>query len=123
MIPRLGRSTVGGHGNPIQYSCLENPMGKEAWAATGRSVAKSQTRLKRLSTHTLPEKKTQLCILNMKFLKHSPVSILFGMGSPHNLLNTSFSYQLLTTSLILEEAEVRQSMKLPNWNFSRSSSS
>lgn len=58
----------------------------------------------------------------MKFLKHSPVSILFGMGSPYNLVNTSFSYQLLTTSLILEEAEVRQSMKLPNWNFSRSSS-
>ena len=59
----------------------------------------------------------------MKFLTHSPVSILFGTGSPHNFVNTSFNYQLLTTSLILEEAEVRQSMKLPNWNFSMSSSS
>ena len=45
-------------------------------------------------------------------IPHSPVSILFGTGSPSNLLNTSYSYQLLATSLILEEAEVRQTMKL-----------
>ena len=61
IIPRLGRSPEG-NGNPLQYSCLENPMHRGAWAATGHSVAKSQTRLKQLSTHTLPEKKTRLCI-------------------------------------------------------------
>ena len=33
-IPRLGRSPGWGHGNPLQYSCLENPMGREAWRAT-----------------------------------------------------------------------------------------
>ena len=38
-IPGLGRSPGGGRGNPFQYSCLENPMDKEAWWATVHSVA------------------------------------------------------------------------------------
>ena len=33
----------GGHGNPLQYSCLENPMDRGAWWATVHGVAKSQT--------------------------------------------------------------------------------
>ena len=41
----LGRSTGGGHGNPLQYSCLENPMDRGAWWATVHGVTKSQTRL------------------------------------------------------------------------------
>ena len=41
----------GGHGNPLQYSCLENPMDRGAWRATVHRVTKSQTCLKRLSTH------------------------------------------------------------------------
>ena len=51
-IPGSGRSPGGGHGNPLQYSCLENPMDKGAWWATVHPVTKSQTRLKRLSAHT-----------------------------------------------------------------------
>ena len=51
-IPGSGRSPGGGHGNPLQYSCLENPMYREAWRATVHRVAKSQTQVKRLSTHT-----------------------------------------------------------------------
>ena len=51
-IPGLGRSFGGGHGNPLQYSCLENPINREAWWATVPRVAKSQTRLKWLSMHT-----------------------------------------------------------------------
>ena len=50
-IPGLGRSPGGGHGNPHQYSCLENPMDRGAWQATVQWVKKSWTRLKRLSTH------------------------------------------------------------------------
>ena len=46
-IPGLGRSHGGGHGNPLQYSCLENPMDRGAWRATVHRVTKSQTRLKR----------------------------------------------------------------------------
>ena len=46
-----GRSPGEGHGNPLQYSCLENLMGKGAWWATVHKVTKSRTRLKRLSRH------------------------------------------------------------------------
>ena len=53
-IPGLGRSPGGGHGNPLQYSCLENPMDRRAWRATIHKVAKSQTWLKQLSTHIHP---------------------------------------------------------------------
>ena len=37
-IPALGRSPGGGHGNPLQYSCLENPMDRRAWRATAHRV-------------------------------------------------------------------------------------
>ena len=43
----------GRHGNPLQHSCLENPMDRGAWRATVHRVTKSRTQLKRLSTHTL----------------------------------------------------------------------
>ena len=43
LIPGTGRSPGGGHGNPLQYFCLENPMDIGAWWATGHRVAKSQT--------------------------------------------------------------------------------
>ena len=42
-IPVLGRSPGEGNGNPLHYSCLENPMGGEAWWATVHGVTKSQT--------------------------------------------------------------------------------
>ena len=43
LIPGSGRSPGGGHGNPLQYSCLENPMHRGAGQATVHGVAKSQT--------------------------------------------------------------------------------
>ena len=43
-----------GQGNPLQYSCLENPMDRGAWWATVHSVTKSQAQLKWLSMHTWP---------------------------------------------------------------------
>ena len=51
LIPGLERLPGGGCGNPLQYSCLENPMGRGAWRATVQRVAMSQTCLKQLSTH------------------------------------------------------------------------
>ena len=51
LIPGSGRSPGEGKGNPLQYPCLENPMDRGAWWAVVRGVAKSQTRLKRLSEH------------------------------------------------------------------------
>ena len=45
IIPGSGRSPGGGHGNPLQYSCLENSMDWGIWQATARGIAKSPTRL------------------------------------------------------------------------------
>ena len=56
-IPGSGRFPGGGHGNPLQYSCLENPMDGGLWQATVQRVTKSRTWLKQLSTH-----KKFLCI-------------------------------------------------------------
>ena len=42
LIPGLGRSPGEGHGNPLQYSCLETPMVRGAWRATAHRVAMSQ---------------------------------------------------------------------------------
>ena len=50
LIPGSGRSPGRGHGNPLQYSCLENPMNRGAWGV--HRIAKSWTLLKRLSIHT-----------------------------------------------------------------------
>ena len=49
-IPGLGKSPGGGRGNPLEYSCLENPMDRRAWWTTVHGVPKSWTRLKRLSS-------------------------------------------------------------------------
>ena len=53
--PWVGRSPVGGHGNPLQLSCLENPIDRGAWWATVHRVAKSdmiEATLAHMHTHT-----------------------------------------------------------------------
>ena len=45
-IPGSGRSPEGGHGNPLHYSCLENPMDSRGWQATVHGVTKSWTPLR-----------------------------------------------------------------------------
>ena len=51
-IPGLGRSPKGRYGNPLQYSCLENPKDRGACQAIVHKVTKSQIQLKQLSLHT-----------------------------------------------------------------------
>ena len=51
-IPESERSPGGGHGNPLQYSSLENPMDREVWWATVHGVIKSQTGLKPFRMHS-----------------------------------------------------------------------
>ena len=50
-IPGSGSFPGGGHGSPLQYSCLENPMDRGAWQATVHRVAKIWRQLKQLSMH------------------------------------------------------------------------
>ena len=52
LIPELRRSPGEGHGNPLQCSCMENPMDRGAWWTLVHRVPKSQTRLKLLGIHT-----------------------------------------------------------------------
>ena len=56
LIPGLGRFPGGGNGNPLQYSCPENPTDRGDWRATVHGVSKSWTRLKQLSTHACKPK-------------------------------------------------------------------
>ena len=51
-IPGSGRSPGVGNGKPLQYSCLDNPMGRGVWEATIHGVAKSQAQLS-VHTHTI----------------------------------------------------------------------
>ena len=51
LVPGSERSPGRRHGNPLQCSCLENPMDRGAWQATVHRVAKSQTQLKRFRMH------------------------------------------------------------------------
>ena len=60
LISGLGRSPGGGHGNPLQSSCLENPMDRGAYKATVHRVAKSRTQLKHI-THMHAGMKQQKC--------------------------------------------------------------
>ena len=57
--PCTGRCPGGGHGNLIQYSCLENPMGRGAWQARVHRVSHSQTQLKWHHAHTQTDKETE----------------------------------------------------------------
>ena len=61
LVPGSGRSPGEGHGNPLQYSCLDNPMDRGAWQATVLRVTKSQTRLKGLNTNTHLPKSCTYC--------------------------------------------------------------
>ena len=61
----VGNIPGGGHGNPVQYSCLEDPMDGRAWRATVNRVAKSWTQLKQFSMHTRTSD-TQHCLFIIK---------------------------------------------------------
>ena len=76
-IPGLERSPGEGHGNPPQYSCLENPMDRGSWRATVHGVAKSRTAWGTERAHTHPLPYTSLHIFQISFQKHktrAPVS-------------------------------------------------
>ena len=69
-IPVSGRSPGGGNGDPLQHSCLKNPMNRGDWRAMVHWVAKSGTQPKRLSAHTrevrLWQKLSEFCFTDQK---------------------------------------------------------
>ena len=92
-IPRLGRSPGGGHGNPLQYSCLESPMDSGAWRATVQRVAKSWIRLStrtcaRTHTHTHTHTDTR-GELTQSIEKRAVWRLDFGPSSASDWLETS----------------------------------
>ena len=73
-IPGLGRSPGGGHGNPLQYSCLENPTDRGAWWVTVHRVTKSRTRL---SMHAQLSKAPLLTSFSSNVSSTTPICLNF----------------------------------------------
>ena len=86
--PGSGRSPGGGHGNPLQYSCLENPMDRGAWWATVYKVAESQTIPKQLSTHVCCEshrwRKLWLLMANMGWRSDFTLGARYQLKRDHD---------------------------------------
>ena len=112
-IPVLGRSPGGGHDNPLQYSCLGNPMDRGAWQTTVPRVAKSQTRLSdyALSPSTVlwyfkaNSKGTQPIIYVYSILNSPPIQAAtkhwaeFHVLSSRSLLVIHFKYSCVYMSI------------------------
>ena len=85
--PGLGRSPGWRHGNPLQYSCLENPMGRGAWKATVHRVTKSRRQLKWVGMPALSIRSSHPLTSDVLFSIHVLIYIF--------LLFCSYNYQLL----------------------------
>ena len=99
--PGLGQSPEGGHGNPLQYSCLENPIDRGPWWATAQRVAKMWTRLKWLSTAIASSATANLQSGRVAWSRTQPVSFchslnvsLCGRAGSEPAVNTGFIYAL-----------------------------
>ena len=78
LIPGLGRSPVGGHGNSLQYSCLEYSMNRWAWQAAVHGVSKSWTWLNDETQHSLPGSVQFSSVTHL----HSTLCYLMDCSSP-----------------------------------------
>ena len=79
LIPGLGRSPGGGHDNPLQYSCLENPMDTGAWRATVHEIPKGYNRSDTAPVHHYTERKTSSLRINRAETAHYYMGVLWKM--------------------------------------------
>ena len=119
-IPELGRSSREGNGNPLQYSCLENPLNRGAWRAIVHGVAKSQTQVKGHSTHAHGQeslrksgvalrvnKKVQTAGLWCNLINNRMISVSFQAN--HSTLQLSKS---MPQALMLKKLKLTSFMKI-----------
>ena len=83
LIPESGRSPGGGHGNPLQYPCLENPMDRGAWWTTVHRITKSQTQLSTY-VHTHTHTHTHTHSINSRFFPRKITKSCFPSKSRIN---------------------------------------
>ena len=130
LIPGLGRSLGGGYSNPLQYSCLENLKDRGVWGATVHGVAKSWTRVKRLSTHTLHSHSTisyhnsasagrnLICFQKTtSFLNSGPMHILFPLTETLFSLPSNFYLIHLRSSFLIPQPWSREPYCMLPWDF------
>ena len=86
LIPGSGRSTEGGHGNPLQYFCLENPSDRETWQATVHGVTKSWTQQSptHMHTHTMFYESHMKLVMLQALIIYSVANSLFLEREPRN---------------------------------------
>ena len=94
-IPGLGRSPAGWHGNPLQYSCLENPLGRGTWQATVHRVTQSWTRKKWLSLHTWILTTSTYCLWPVSLRRNPPPSSAALWGCPTITVTDPYFVNLL----------------------------
>ena len=70
LIPGLGRSSGGGNGNPLHYSCSENPMDRGAWQARVHGVAESDTTDSELCKYMYTYKNKSICTHNLQLFNY-----------------------------------------------------
>ena len=83
----LGRSPGGGHGNPLQCSCLENSMDREAWQVIVHRVTKSWTQLKQLSN-------TNICVCVLMYVTHNYMYIVYIYTHAYMHIFTYYYYNV-----------------------------
>ena len=104
LIPGSGKSPGEGHSNPLQYSCLENPMDRGAWRVMVHRVTKSRTRLKRVSTDE------QYSIVRI-------YHILFIHLSVDGHLSCFYSTSAVASSTITKHAAMNVCIQLFIWTY------
>ena len=107
-VPGSGRSAGGGHGNSLQYSCLENPVDRRAWWATVHRVAKSQIGLKWLRIHN--DKEREDGTLELRLLICPSVSQA-DEGLNKVELSTSVGNKISINKTVIRRTDLRKNIK------------